>query len=100
MDSSRLIKPFDTKVDELALEWKKWKRGFEYYLEANKIVGQREKRSQLLFLGGPDLQEIFESLPGVQEVSHVAVDPPFYNVAIEKLDKLRSSLANDSTTLL
>ncbi|XP_055635391.1 uncharacterized protein K02A2.6-like [Toxorhynchites rutilus septentrionalis] len=65
---------------------KKWKRGFEYYLEANKIVGQREKRSQLLFLGGADVQEIFESLPGIHDVPHVAVDPPFYDVAIQKLD--------------
>lgn len=89
MDSLRAVKPFDSKIDasQLATEWRRWKRGLEYYLEASGIVGQREKRSQLLYLGGPDLQDIFDSLPGVNEVPHVSVDPPFYDVAIAKLDE-------------
>lgn len=86
MDSARPIKPFDAKVEHLAVEWRKWKRGLEYYLEASNVVGQRERRNLLLHLGGPELQDIFDSLPGVHDVPHVAVDPPFYDVAIEKLD--------------
>lgn len=88
MDSLRPVKPFDAKIDQsqLASEWRKWKRSLEYYLEASNITGQREKRNQLLHLGGVDLQDIFDNLPGVNEVPHVAIDPPFYDVAVEKLD--------------
>lgn len=86
MDSTRAIKPFDAKGENLAVEWRKWKRSLEYYLEASNVVGQRERKNLLLHLGGPELQDIFDSLPGVHEVPHVAVDPPFYDVAIEKLD--------------
>lgn len=88
MDSFRPIKPFDTKTDQsqLATEWRKWKRSLEYYLAASGITGQREKRNQLLHLGGPDLQDIFDNLPGVHDVPHVAPDPPFYDVAISKLE--------------
>lgn len=88
MDSLRPIKPFDTKTDQsqLATEWRKWKRSLEYYLAASGITGQREKRNQLLHLGGPDLQDIFDNLPGVHDIPHVAPDPPFYDVAITKLE--------------
>ncbi|XP_058827300.1 uncharacterized protein LOC131687244 [Topomyia yanbarensis] len=88
MDSLRPVKPFDAKVDQsqLASEWRKWKRCLEYYLEASNITGQREKRNQLLHLGGVDLQDIFDNLPGVNDIPHVTLDPPFYDVAVEKLD--------------
>ncbi|XP_055633240.1 uncharacterized protein K02A2.6-like [Toxorhynchites rutilus septentrionalis] len=88
MDSFRSVKPFDAKVDQsqLASEWRKWKRSLEYYLEASNITGQREKRNQLLHLGGVDLQDIFHNLPGVNDVPHVTIDPPYYDVAVEKLD--------------
>lgn len=58
----------------------------EYCLEAQGVITQREKRNQLLHLGGPDLQDIFDSLPEVNSVPHVSPDPPFYDVAIEQLD--------------
>lgn len=76
------------KVDQsqLATEWRRWKRGLEYFLAASGITGQREKRNQLLHLGGPDLQDIFENLPGVHDIPHITPDPPFYDVAISKLE--------------
>lgn len=88
MESFRPIKPFDTKTDQsqLATEWRKWKRSLEYYLAASGITGQREKRNQLLHLGGPDLQDIFDNLPGIHDIPHVTPDPPFYDVAILELD--------------
>lgn len=88
MDLVRPVKPFDAKVDQsqLASEWRRWKRSLEYCLEAQGVTSQREKRNQLLHLGGPDLQDIFDSLPEVNNVPHVSPDPPFYDVAIEQLD--------------
>lgn len=88
MESFRPVKQFDTKVDQsqLATEWRKWKRSLEYYLAASGITGQREKRNQLLHLGGPDLQDIFDNLPGIHDVPHVSPDPPFYDVAVQQLD--------------
>lgn len=88
MESFRPVKQFDTKVDQsqLATEWRKWKRSLEYYLAASGITGQREKRNQLLHLGGPDLQDIFDNLPGVHDIPHVTPDPPFYDVAVQQLD--------------
>ncbi|XP_062540777.1 uncharacterized protein LOC134208847 [Armigeres subalbatus] len=88
METFRPVKPFDTKVDQsqLATEWRKWKRSLEYYLAASGNTGQCEKRNQLLHLGGPDLQDIFDNLPGVHDVPHVTPDPPFYDVAIQQLD--------------
>lgn len=89
MDQARPIKPFDGKVDQsqLAAEWRKWKRGLEYFLEAQGITNQRDKRNQLLHLGGPDLQDIYDNLPDVNRVPHVSPDPPYYDVAIDKLDE-------------
>lgn len=88
METFRPVKQFDAKVDQsqLATEWRKWKRSLEYYLAASGITGQREKRNQLLHLGGPDLQDIFDNLPGVHDVPHVTPDPPFYDVAVQQLD--------------
>lgn len=88
MEGFRPVKQFDAKVDQsqLASEWRKWKRSLEYYLTASGITSQRDMRNQLLHLGGPDLQDIFDSLPGVHEIPHVTPDPPFYDIAIQKLD--------------
>lgn len=82
------MKQFDAKVDQsqLETEWRKWKRSLEYYLTASGITGRREMRNQLLHLGGPDLQDIFDNLPGVHDVPHVTPDPPFYDIAVQKLD--------------
>lgn len=73
MDLVRPVKPFDAKVDQsqLASEWRRWKRSLEYCLEAQGVITQREKRNQLLHLGGPDLQDIFDSLLEVNSVPHV-----------------------------
>ncbi|XP_062713301.1 uncharacterized protein K02A2.6-like [Aedes albopictus] len=88
MEAFRPVKQFDAKVDQsqLETEWRKWKRSLEYYLTASGITGQREMRNQLLHLGGPDLQDIFDNLPGVHDVPHVTPDPPFYDIAVQKLD--------------
>ncbi|XP_058453152.1 uncharacterized protein K02A2.6-like [Malaya genurostris] len=88
MDAMQRIKPFVMVADRssLPIEWQKWKRELERYFDAFGIVSQWEKRSQLLHLAGREIQEIFDHLPGVGDVPHVVTDPPYYDVAVQKLD--------------
>lgn len=78
------MRPFEIVADRsrLPVEWQKWKRELERYFDACGITAQWEKRSQLLHLAGPDLQEIFDHLPGVEDIPLVVRD-----VAVQKLDE-------------
>ncbi|XP_062541427.1 uncharacterized protein K02A2.6-like [Armigeres subalbatus] len=89
MESSKRERPFEILADRsrLPVEWQKWKRELDRYFDACGITSQWEKRSQLLHLAGPDLQEIFDHLPGVEDIPHVVLDPPYYDEAIKKLDE-------------
>lgn len=82
------IKPFDVSIDtsRLTAEWEVWKLDLESFFAAHHIESQRDKRAHLAYLGGPGLQELLRHLPGVDQVPHVAADPPFYDVAIKCLD--------------
>lgn len=82
------IKPFPTTLEssQLPLAWAKWKRDLECYFESEKIDSQYDKRSKLLYLGGTDLRDIYDNLPEIENVSFVLRDPPYYDVAIAKLD--------------
>lgn len=89
MDAVRRMRPFEITAEQsrLPTEWQKWKRELERYFDANNITSQWEKRSILLYVAGPDIQEIFDHLPGTDEVPHIVADPPYYDVAIRKLDE-------------
>lgn len=89
MDSIRRIRPFEISADRsrLPTEWLKWKRELQRYFDACGVTSQWEKRSQLLHLAGSEIQEIFDHLPGVDQIPHVVADPPYYDVAIRKLDE-------------
>lgn len=83
------IKPFDVSIEssKLPSEWEIWKLDLESFFVAQRIETQSERRAQLAYLGGPGLQELLRHLPGVNQVPHVALDPPFYDVAIRCLDE-------------
>ena len=85
----RRIRPFEMVADRssLPVEWQKWKRELERYFDATGVNSQWEKRSQMLHLAGREIQEIFDHLPGADDVPHVVADPPWYDVAIQKLDE-------------
>ncbi|XP_062712180.1 uncharacterized protein LOC134289752 [Aedes albopictus] len=82
------VRAFQTSVEssQLPVAWSKWKRDLESYFEAENIVSQYQRKAKLLYLGGPDLRDIFDNLPDVDNVPHVLVDPPYYDTAISKLD--------------
>lgn len=83
------IRPFNFVADrsQLPTAWQKWKRELERYFDASGIVSQWEKRSQMLHLAGSEVQEVFDHLPGVDEFPLVLADPPYYDVAIRRLDE-------------
>ena len=61
-----------------AQRWEKWTKSLDYYLRASGVTDQKQKRSVLLHLAGPDAQEIFETLPNTGDD---------YKTALNKLNE-------------
>ena len=74
------MSPFDPKADPTSLNsrWTKWMKRFKTYLLAANITDPTQKRAHLLYLSGPDVQELFGTLPDTSK------DKEFY-VAVKKL---------------
>ncbi|XP_038117212.1 uncharacterized protein LOC119769303 [Culex quinquefasciatus] len=68
-------------------EWVKYKRNFQYIAAANEEKNATRLKNVFLAKAGPDVQEVFASLPGadVEEDKAKNIDP--FKVAIEKLDE-------------
>lgn len=69
---------------KIALQWEKWKRSLNIYLDATGIKGPGKKRATLLLLGGSELQDIIYNLPGAYIEPSEGND--VFKTAIEKLD--------------
>lgn len=83
------IQPFKFKTfprNTVRYEWIKYKRNFEFIVAASGETDKTRIKNIFLARAGPDLQEVFASIPGadVAEDKTKNVDP--YAVAIEKLD--------------
>ena len=61
------VKPFDPKGEPATItqRWARWRKGFEYFLQASGITDDGQKRSMLLHMVGEEVQEIYESIPPV-----------------------------------
>ena len=59
------LAPFDPVSDPALLgqRWNAWKHWFLIYLSAMAITNNTQKRALLLYQGGPETQDIFETLP-------------------------------------
>lgn len=89
MDETRPIPPFRCESMEkqrLSREWESWKGSLECYFDAYAITDQRMMKAKLLHLGGVELQRVFRSLPDHDKFPVVALDPKFYDLAIDVLD--------------
>ncbi len=62
----------------LAQRWEKWTKSLDYYLRTSGVTDQKRKCAVLLHLAGPDVQEIFETLPDTGDD---------YKTAVEKLNE-------------
>ena len=47
----------------VASRWKKWIKTFKFYLEATGVNNAAQRRALLLHVAGPEVQEIFSTLP-------------------------------------
>lgn len=47
----------------VAIRWKKWKTRFQFYIVATGVTNDAQKRALLLHVAGPEVQEIFSTLP-------------------------------------
>lgn len=50
-------------ISTLGIKWKKWKRSFEIYINAKGITDDLRKKNLLLHCAGPEVQDIFFTLP-------------------------------------
>ncbi|XP_065088042.1 uncharacterized protein K02A2.6-like [Ochlerotatus camptorhynchus] len=68
-------------------EWQKYKRNFGFIAAANGEKDKTRLKNIFLARAGPDVQEVFSSIPGadVDEDKEKKIDP--YQTAIEKLDE-------------
>ena len=60
------VKPFlcdDTTSTDLGPLWQKWKRSFDYFAIGKGVTDSRRKRALLLHCAGPQVQDIFDTLP-------------------------------------
>ncbi|XP_058836315.1 uncharacterized protein K02A2.6-like [Topomyia yanbarensis] len=84
------LQPFCFKsllTSQVRDEWFKYKRNFQYIALANEEKDQTKLKYIFLAKSGPEVQEVFSSLPGadVEEDSVTGVKP--FEVAIKKLDE-------------
>jgi hypothetical protein len=70
---------FDAESDKssLAQRWKDWRERFDMYLLAANITDAKQKRALLLYVAGPAVHKIFNTL------TDTGTD---YKTAVEKLD--------------
>ena len=75
--SEKALPPLDLTgpASQVAEQWGKWKRAFEYFAEGKGIDNVRKKTSLLLHFASMDEQNIFEDL-----------QDPVYKIAFRKLD--------------
>ncbi|XP_062533829.1 uncharacterized protein LOC134202864 [Armigeres subalbatus] len=70
--------------NEVRDEWVRYKRHFEYLALAHGVTNKTRLKHIFLAKAGPDVQEIFSSIPGADVEEGHGIDP--FKIAIEKLD--------------
>lgn len=88
------IGPFAFKtlpLNEVRDQWVRWKRNFQYAALASGETSKSKLKYILLARAGPDLQDVFQTIPGADVEEKDGVDP--YAVALEKTRRLLCSEA-------
>lgn len=75
---------------ETGAKWRKWRKSFEYYVQARGIQEPARKKALLLHCAGPAVQDIFDTLAEVEEDDEMftAEGAPDYNEYIAALTML------------
>lgn len=93
------IRPFLCETIEksvLRIEWEKWLRAFEIYLESEDIKSVKQKKNKLLHLAGIQLQTEAYSLPGAIEAYDEKVENDVYKILVDKLNAYFSPKQNST----
>lgn len=61
------VPPFSVRNAASADDWSRWKQTLEFYFTAEKITDAKVKQAKLLLLGGPEIQDLYFSLPTVTQ---------------------------------
>ncbi|XP_044755018.1 uncharacterized protein LOC123313971 [Coccinella septempunctata] len=82
------LEPFngEGEIGSVGIQWEKWKRALEIYLEAANVHEASRKRATLLHLGGFAIQEIYYNLPGAH-VTETGENIDVNKRSVEKLDE-------------
>ena len=68
-----VVEAFNCNTDgNLASEWEKWKKRFQYYVAAAGLSDNKQEQAVLLHLIGPAGQEILDTLSGDNYESAIA----------------------------
>ncbi|XP_055636385.1 uncharacterized protein LOC129775556 [Toxorhynchites rutilus septentrionalis] len=70
---------------EVRDEWLRYKRHFEYLALANGVTNKTRLKNIFLARAGPDVQDVFSSIPGADVEERMGIDP--FKVAIDKFDE-------------
>ena len=59
-----IISPFDCKGNPTSVgpRWRRWKRSFQFFLEAKGVKKDFQRKAPLLHCAGQDVQDIFDTL--------------------------------------
>jgi hypothetical protein len=86
---------------EAGPRWRRWRKSFEYYVIGRGIKEDERKKALLLHCAGPEVQEIFDTLPQITEEDAMfqgvgAPDFTHYLAAMTMLDRKFMPQANES----
>ncbi|XP_041453694.1 uncharacterized protein K02A2.6-like [Lytechinus variegatus] len=82
--------PFSMSSSRSSSAWSKWMRSFSYYIGAAGITQAAQKKSLLLHIAGPDVQELFDTLT----VGSPTDEQNEYDVALAALTSYFAPAAN------
>ena len=90
------IHAFDCKGDITSVgpRWKKWRKSFQFFVEAKGIEDGKQKKALLLHCAGVDVQEIFEALDVSSVGSSSKDEIDEYEIALKLLDAYFAPKAN------
>ena len=103
------IKAFPVASDPLTVgsRWKRWKRGFEYFVAARGVTKADQKKALLLDMAGEEVQDIFDVLPNGEgddsyKKAMSAIDSHFQaktNTTYERSVFRRTEIRKDETVV-
>ena len=75
------------EASSIGTRWKRWKKGFQYYLDARGITQEKQAKALLLHSAGMDVQDIFKNLTDPGHPENTDPDPHnVYEKALRTLD--------------